>query len=107
MEEGGMDNLAPLIADGVRYFHQSDETMFFAWLDRMAVVSGYEGHGDGLHIHLVRHPTDEDLRELIAFHERYDIDMRQLAAFKTSVNAPWFADPCMFWHDKVFGSAAS
>lgn len=98
MEEGGMDNLVPLIADRVRYFHPSDETMFFAWLDRMAVVSGYEGHGGGLHIHLFRHPTDEDLRELIAFHERYDIDMHQLAAFKTSVNAPWFADPGMFWH---------
>jgi len=81
--------------------------MFFVWLDRMAVVSGHEGNGDSLHIHVVRHPTDDDLRELIAFYERYDIDMRQLAAFKTSVNAPWFAEPSMFWHDKVFGTATS
>jgi hypothetical protein len=75
-----------LIADRVLYFHQSDEAMFFAWLDRMGVVSGYEGRGDGLHIRLGRHPSDEDLRELIAFHQRYGIDMRQLAALRTPQN---------------------
>ena len=100
-----MEEPAPLIAGCVCYFHQSDETMFFAWLDRMAVVSGYEGHGDGLHIRLARRPTDDDLRELVAFHQRYEIDMRQLAVFETPANASWFAALDMYWTDKVFGSA--
>jgi hypothetical protein len=96
-----------LIADRVLYFHQSDEAMFFAWLDRMGVVSGYEGRGDGLHIRLGRYPSDEDLRELIAFHQRYGIDMRQLAALRTPQNMGWFAAPGTFWHERVFGSGAS
>lgn len=100
-----MDRPAPLIVDRVCYFHHSDEAMFFAWLDRMNVVSAYEGHGDGLHIRLARCPTDDELRELIAFHQRYGIDMRQLGAFKTPANASWFAAPDMYWHDRVFGSA--
>ena len=100
-----MDEQKSLIADRVRYFHQSDEAMFFAWLDRMEVVSGYDGRGEGLHIHLARRPTDDDLRELLAFHQRYSIDMRQLTSFKTSANASWFAAPGTYWHDRVFGSA--
>ena len=96
-----------LIANRVRYFHQNDEALFFAWLDRMDVVSGYEGCGDGLHIRLARHPNDDDLRELIAFHQRYAIDMRQLAAFKAPGNADWFAAPGMYWHQSVFGSASA
>lgn len=99
-----MDEQASLTANRVCFFHQSDETMFFAWLDRMEVVSGYEGRGDGLRIRLARRPTDDDLRELLAFHQRYSINMRQLAPFKTSANASWFAAPGMYWHGKVFGS---
>ena len=94
-----------LIANRVLYFHENDEALFFVWLDRMAVVSDYEGRGDGLHIRLARHPKDDDLRELIAFHQRYAIDMRQLAAFKTPENVGWFAAPGMYWHQSVFGSA--
>ncbi|MEG8048268.1 hypothetical protein QP175_20035 [Sphingomonas aerolata] len=96
-----------LIANRVRYFHQNDEALFFAWLDGMEVVLSYEGRGDGLHILLARHPNDDDLRELIAFHQRYAIDMRQLAAFKAQGNADWFAAPGMYWHESVFGSASA
>ena len=96
-----------LFANRVRYFHQNDETLFFAWLDRMEVVLRYEGRGDGLHIRLARHPNDDDLRELIALHQRYAIDMRQLAALKTPGNAVWFAAPGMYWHQSVFGSASA
>ncbi len=81
--------------------------MFVAWLDRMEIISGYVGRGDGLHIQLARQPSDDDLRELIAFHQRYGIAMRQLAVFKTPANAEWFAAPGMYWHDRVFGSATA
>ena len=107
MARSGMINPFTIVANRVRYFHPSDEAMFFAWLDRMDVVSSYEGHGDGLHIQLARHPSDEDLRELIALHQRYGVDMRQLAALKTPANASWFAVPSMYWYDSVFGSATA
>ena len=82
-----MTEPATIVADRVRYFHQNDEAAFFGWLDRMEVVASYEGHGDSLYIRLSREPTDDDLRELLAFHQRYGIDMGQLAAFKTPNNA--------------------
>lgn len=103
----GMSEPFVLVADRVRYFHPNDEAMFFAWLDRMEIVSAYEGHGNGLHIQLARTPNDEDLRELIAFHHRYGLDMQQLAALKTPDNAGWFAVPSMYWHKAVFGSATA
>ena len=96
-----------LIANRVRYFHEKDEALFFVWLDRMDVVSGYEGHHDGLHIRLARHPNDNDLRELIALHQRYAIDMRQLAAFRAPENEDWFTAPVMYWHEAVFGPASA
>jgi hypothetical protein len=98
-----MADLPDLIAHRVRYFHQNDEAMFFAWLDRMTIVSHYEGQADGLHIRLAHHPNDDDLRELIAFHQRYGIDMRQLAVFQSASNAKWFCAPGMYWHRSVFG----
>lgn len=101
-----MTEAETLIADRVRYFDRGDEAAFFGWLDRMGVVAGYEGLGDGLHIRLSRQPTDDDLRELIAFHKRYGIDMRQLARFETAENAHWFAAPTMYWHDGVYGSGS-
>jgi hypothetical protein len=96
-----------IIADSVLYFHENDETAFFEWLDRMEAVAGYEGVGTAVHIRLARTLTDDDLRELLAFHERYNIDMGQLAAFLTPKNAEWFAAPNMYWHVGVFGSGMS
>ncbi len=36
----GMITPIIIVANRVCYFHPSDEAMFFAWLDRMDVVSG-------------------------------------------------------------------
>jgi hypothetical protein len=105
MERSGMTASLTLVANRIRYFHSSDEAMFFAWLDRMEFVSGYEGRGNGLHILLAQHPSDDALRELIAFYQRYGIDMRQLATLKTPANANWFAVPTMYWYDAGFDSA--
>ncbi|HET8613384.1 MAG TPA: hypothetical protein VFL92_11525 [Sphingomonas sp.] len=102
-----MTKPATIIANRVRYFHYSDELTFFGWLDRMDIIAGYEGRADCLHIQLSRQPSDEDLRELLAFHERYRIDMRQLAQFETPDNVGWFANPAMYWHESVFGVRSS
>ena len=100
-----MSNTATIIADGVTYYHENDEAAFFGWLDRMEVVSDYEGRGTALLIRLARIPTDDDLWELLAFHQRYGIDMRQLAAFQTAENAQWFGSPVAYWHQAVFNPA--
>ncbi|MGC7995834.1 hypothetical protein, partial [Salmonella enterica] len=52
--------------------------------------------------------ADEDLRELIALLQRYNVDKRQLAQFVSEKNAAWFRDdPATYWHEDVFKSASS
>jgi hypothetical protein len=89
---------------GVRYYHQVDEDMFFAWLSRIPCVKSYTGEGrDGLVVRLKRRPGKDDLRQLLALLYRYGADMRQLAKFETAKNRDWFCDPDRFWHEAVFG----
>jgi hypothetical protein len=105
VEHGAMSEIATIIADSVTYYHENDEATFFGWLDRMEVVSDYEGRGTALLIRLARTPTDDDLWELLALHQRYGIDMRQLASFQTAANAEWFCAPDTYWHQAVFSPA--
>lgn len=63
-----------IIAEGMRFYHQHNEAAFFGWLDSMDVVSGYVGWGTRLNFSLSRLPTDDDLRNLLAIHLRYNIN---------------------------------
>ena len=97
----------PLLATGVRFYHENDERAFFDWLGRIACVERLEGEGRDLFIHLSRAPGDNDLRELAAFFYRYKIDLRQLASFSTGAGRAWFRDPKMYWHKRVFKAGSS
>jgi hypothetical protein len=92
-----------LVATGVTYYHQNDETAFFGWLDRMACVNSYRGEVRDLFISLKRRPTKDDLLELLAFFFRYGIDIAQLAQFETKANSAWLRDPQKYWHRCMFG----
>ena len=94
-----------LIATSVTYYNRNDETAFFEWLARIPCFERCEGRGRDLFIQLSRLPTDDDLRELIAFFQRYEIDMRQLARFGAGTDRAWFREPKMSWHKRVFGGA--
>lgn len=89
---------------GVVFFHLNDEQAFFDWLNRIPCVASVSGEGNlGLVVRLKRRPGQDDLRQMLALCQRYGVNMRQLAKFKTSANAGWFVDPKMYWHDAVFG----
>jgi hypothetical protein len=94
-----------LVATGVTYYHPSDETAFFEWLDRMECVESYRGQVCDLLIMLKRRPTKYDLQELLAFFFRYGIDMRQLVRFEMKSNRKWLRDPQKYWHQRMFGDA--
>jgi len=97
---------APIVltARRVVYYHENDETAFFEWLARMPFVESFEGAGWDLWITLKRKPNQYDLRELLAFFQRYKIDMKQLARFENSRNRTWFRDPKKYWYRRVFGT---
>jgi hypothetical protein len=91
-----------LTTGGLTYYHPNDEAAFFGWLEGMPCVAGCVGVGRELLISLSRFPSDDDLRELLAFYFRYGIDMRPLAQFETDANRGWFRNPAMYWHEPVF-----
>lgn len=88
-----------LVATGVRYLSQGDETSFFEWLRRIKCIQNVRGEGGSLLMELGEPPTDDDLRELIGLFYRYDIDMRQLAEF---ADRDWVRNPDAFWHERLF-----
>lgn len=101
-----MNTSIQIVASGVAYLHEADERAFFEWLDRIPCVGGYRGIGHDLLIGLTRFPSDDDLRELIAFFMRYGIDASQLAKFETAENRPWFRQKRMYWYDAIFARKA-
>jgi hypothetical protein len=89
---------------GVLFYHLNDERAFFEWLGRIPCVERYAAEGRrGLVVHLKRKPHKYELMELLAFCERYGVDMLQLAKFETPRNRHWFRDPKKFWYKGVFG----
>ncbi|MDP2410566.1 MAG: hypothetical protein Q8M26_09805 [Pseudolabrys sp.] len=91
-----------LSAESIVFYSERDEQMFFAWLRSIGCVGDVKGVGPTLNITLARSPNDSELRELIALFFRYEVDMRQLAAFASEVNRHWFHDTKAFWFQRVF-----
>ena len=88
------------------FFAQLDEAMFFKWMDSIDAIYDYAGAGNSI-VMWVDQPSDEEIRELIAFFYRYDIDKQQLSALLTDENRSWFGDEKMVWHSEIFGGAQS
>jgi hypothetical protein len=84
------------------FYSQLDEAMFFEALKRISAVKNIEGSGPDLFISVPTRLSNKTLREVIGLFFRYDIDMRQLAAFLTERNRTWLHDPETFWFEKVF-----
>ena len=88
---------------GPVYYSQRDEKAFYDWLRSITCVAEVGGRLRDVHITLKRRPSDSDLWDLLALLFRYRMNMKSLAAFRTTRNAKWFDDPKKFWHAKVFG----
>jgi hypothetical protein len=88
---------------GVLFFTQRDESNFFSWLADIDCIGAVYGEGRSIIAEVALHPTDEDLRNLIALFFRYRLDMSLLKMFATSENEHWFSNEKMLWHSMVFG----
>jgi hypothetical protein len=97
--------MATVTLKGPKYFSAGDEAAFFSWLQTIPGVTSVEGqHPDTLAVEIDDSKfTDETLRELIAVHHRYGVDMRHLARFETPGNRAWFRKPSAYWYSAVFG----
>lgn len=85
----------------VNFFSQSDERIFFSWLNEIKAVRRWEGKGDSIFLQVPSRMSDRGLRELLALFRRYRLDMRQLTRFQSTSKKAWFADPRKYWNDKA------
>ena len=67
------------------YWSDGDEQAFFTWLQSIAGVTGVDGRGTSLRIHLrSRRLSRTTHRELVALYKRYGGDLRELESFVAS-----------------------
>ncbi|PKN35757.1 MAG: hypothetical protein CVU61_02745 [Deltaproteobacteria bacterium HGW-Deltaproteobacteria-19] len=98
------DNIITLMAKGITYYSNKDETYFFKWLESIKCVESHGGELDILYINVIADKVnDKALREMLALFYRYKIDMKQLSIFKSDKNKDWFCKTHAFWHRRVFG----
>lgn len=94
-----------LSCDNVKFLSDGDEKVFFYWLKSINCINKIKGIGREIQLYIQSNEiSDQELRELIATFTRYNIDLRQLAQFKSSTNTSWFYDNTQsYWHKSVFG----
>jgi hypothetical protein len=70
-----------LVFRGPRYWSETDERVFFAWLQAIPSVMSVRGRVGSLHVELRATPLPEDeLREFRALFKRYRLSDRALDA---------------------------
>jgi len=90
-------------ASDVVYYSERDEANFFTWLDGIPCVTHYEGRLSTLTISisgsLLR---EDDVREILALYQRYEIEMTSLAVLDRPEYSSWFRDERKYWYSKIF-----
>ena len=92
-------------ATDVHYYSEHDEDVFFSWLPKIPCVEGHRGCLRTVYIRLACDLLrEEDVRELIALYQRYNIEMGSLIALDLPEFAEWFRDKQKYWYSKIFKS---
>jgi hypothetical protein len=95
--------MAELIIKEGMYFSQLDEDAFFKWLQSIPCVTDVVGTPKGLIVTLdSERLSEQNLRDLLAIHNRYGLPMKSMAQFETPQNTSWFRSPEKYWYAKVF-----
>jgi hypothetical protein len=94
--------MAMLTWDSPHFLSVGDELLVFEWMRRIKAIRSWKGVAGEVYIRVRRPVSHTDLRELLALFFKYDIEMTQLAQFRTDRNAEWFCSPKTYWYDRVF-----
>lgn len=93
-----------LIPEPMRFYCESDEDHFFAWLEGIAAVKAVVGTQEGMNL-TIEVPIDRlSFYELVGLMTRYQLDKKSLRLLCESHTDPWFTDPKNYWHESVFGA---
>jgi hypothetical protein len=85
------------------FYSSGDENAFFNWLTTIAGVITFSGKPYGLLVDVDTHLfRAESLRNMLALHHRYGLNMQALRMFETHENRAWFRDKNAYWYTAVF-----
>ncbi len=91
------------IPEPVRFYCESDEEHFFAWLKSIPAVKAVVGTPEGLDL-TIEVPIDRlSFYELVGLMTRYQLDKRSLRQLCESHADQWFNDAKNYWYTSVFG----
>lgn len=86
-----------------RFYCESDEEHFFAWLQSIPAVKTVVGTPAGLDL-TVEFPIDRlSFYELVGLMTRYQLDKKSLRKLCEAHADPWFNDAGNYWYASVFG----
>jgi hypothetical protein len=95
--------LKPLLICLSDFYSAADEKAFFVWLNAIAGVIAYSGKPYGLMVDIdIDLFSEESLRDLLALHHRYGLNMQALRMFETPANHTWFRNKNAYWYTAVF-----
>lgn len=90
------------IPEPKRFYCESDEDHFFAWLESIPAVKAVAGTPEGLNL-TVEEPIDQlSFYELVGLMTRYQLDKKSLRPLCESHADPWFIDTKNYWYGSVF-----
>lgn len=95
--------MATLYARSTVFFSQNDEAAFDYWLFRIAAITDVRFVGATLEIDVAEPVSDDELRDLLGFFYRYNIEMTQLVALEGPKRRRWFRGRETYWRERVFG----
>ncbi len=103
MKAENIGDMVELEAKNVIFYSMNDEQFFFEWLGRMEFVEDVVGRGSVIYIRInAREVTEDGLREILAFFQRYRIPMRQLRRFDREDFSGWFRRSNAYWYRRLF-----
>lgn len=91
------------IPEPTRFYCESDEDHFFAWLESIPAVKAVVGTPEGLNL-TIEVPIDRlSFYELVGLMTRYQLDKKSLRQLCEGHADPWFNDAKNYWYTSVFG----
>lgn len=90
------------IPEPARYYCESDEDHFFAWLKNIPSVKAIVGTPEGITL-TIDEPIDKlSFYELVGLMTRYQLDRKCLRPLCEAQADPWFTDTTNYWYPSVF-----
>ena len=91
-----------LIPEPTRFYSESDEDYFFAWLKSIPAIKNFVGTQGGLSL-TIEEPIDQlSFYELSGLLTRYQLDKKVLRRLCELHDDPWFTDAKNYWYESVF-----